>query len=109
MSWLTSHCCLLTCVISALPGEITSLWPAIQKDFQRAVCCLAPMTCVNKQTNQEMLPLLLAPRPSLMVLGDNGSTTTGDGRIFKVEKSWIETGVQQILYVFCICGNDKCS
>lgn len=48
MSWLTRHCCLLTCVISALPREITSLWPEIQKDFQCTICYLAPMTCANK-------------------------------------------------------------
>lgn len=81
MSWLTSHCRLLTCVISVFPGEITSLWPEIRKDFQGTGCYLAPVTCVNKQTNQEMVPCLWAPQPFLLVLVDNSSATVGTGRI----------------------------
>lgn len=53
--------------------------------------------------------MLQAPPPFLTVLDDKGSPTVGDGRVFKVKKGWIETRVLQMLYMFCIGGNDKCS
>lgn len=62
-----------------------------------------------KQTNQGTLPLPQAPRSFLMVLGDKGSTTNQDGRVFEVGQGWRETAVQQIFYMFCMRGNDKCS
>lgn len=102
MSLVASHCCLLTCVTSALPRETTSVWPEIQKDFQCTICYLAPVTCVNIQSNRETLPLLQAPWPFLMVLADKGSATVEDGRIFEVGKGWIETRVQQTLYMFAV-------
>lgn len=92
MSWLTRYCCLLTCVISALPSKkITSLWLETQKAFQGTICYLALRTCINKQTNQGMLALPQAPWPCLMVMvmGDNSSGTTKDGKIFKAEKGWL--------------------
>ena len=56
-----------------------------------------------------MLLFLQAPRPFLLVLGDFSSTTVGDGRIFQGEKGLLGTPLLQILYMFCIRGNDKCS
>lgn len=89
MSWLTSHRRILTCVISAWSSEnITSLWLEVQKTFQCTICYLALMTCINKQTNKEMLALLLAPQPFaiVLVMGDNDSAPTGNAKIFKVGK-----------------------
>lgn len=40
-SLVASHCCLVTCVTSALPREITSVWPEIQR---LPVCNLLPGT-----------------------------------------------------------------
>lgn len=87
MSWRASHCCLSTCVISALPREeITRHWLELQKAFQCTICYLALMAGVNKQTNQEMLALLQASWPFVTVtgMGGNGSVTVKDGKIFKV-------------------------
>jgi hypothetical protein len=105
---LAGHCYLLACVISALPREkITSLWLEMQKAFQCTICSLALMACINKQTNQEMLVWFQAPRP--IIMGDNGSVTIKDGKILKVEEGWLQTCLWQILYMFSIHGNDKCS
>lgn len=87
--WLTSHCHILTCVISAWSKEkIASFGVRYQEAFQSTICYLALMTCINKQTNMGVLALLLAPQPFVMVLemGDNNSVRTGNGKIFEVGK-----------------------
>lgn len=67
------------------------------------------MAGVNKQTNQEMLALLQAPWPFIMVtgMGGNGSVTVEGGKTFMAPKAQIGTHPQQILHMFCIRGNDE--
>lgn len=64
----------MTCVVSALPREKnTRLWLELQEVFQCTICYLALKAGVNKQTNQEMLALLQAPWPFIMVIGMGGN------------------------------------
>lgn len=102
MGWRASHCCLLTCVVSALPREKnTGLWLELQEAFQCTICYLALTAGVNKQTNQEMLALQQAPWPFIMVvgMGGYGSLSVEDGKIFPVQKAQVETHSQQTLHV----------